>query len=155
MTELREYKKALYEVRIVKVPADLCIYNHLDNSNCVTTEERCFVVTGLQGEQWPINGKDIKKYLNLDGSAIDVDAWELGEVKTVKTNTNGPHILAYIAEEREEFPAPESWCMTEPLVANPGDTVAYTMKDDGTPDFEDKYVIDATVFGRTYEEVVK
>ena len=153
MTKLREFKKALYEVKIIKAPADLSIYNHLDNSNCVTTEERCFVVTGLQGEQWPIKGKDLKKYLNLDGTAIDVAAWELGEVKIVKTNTNGPHILAYIAEEREEFAAPASWCMAEPLVANPGDTIAYTMKEDGTPDLEDKYVIDATVFGRTYEEV--
>ena len=154
MTNLREYQKALYQVRITRAPAGLCIYNHLDNSNCMTNEDRQFVVTGLQGEQWPIKAKDVKKYLNLDGSVIDIDTWEIGETKTVKTNTNGPHILAYIATEREEFPAPASWGMTEPLVANPGDAIAYTKREDGTPDPEDKYVIDATVFGRTYEEVL-
>lgn len=149
----REFKKADYQVKITKVPEGLCIFNHLDNSNCMTTQDRCFVVTGLQGEQWPIKEKDVKKYLNLDGSAIEIESWKMGENKTVKTNTNGPHILAYIANEKEEFPAPESWGMTEPLVANPGDAIAYTMKEDGTPDINDKYVIDATVFGRTYEEV--
>lgn len=153
MTGLREFKKSLYEVKIVRVPAGLNIYNHLDKSNCMTTEDRQFVVTGLQGEQWPIKAEDVKKYLNLDGTPIDVENWPMGEAKTVKTNTNGPHILARIATEREEFPAPKSWCMTEPLVANPGDAVAFTMKADGTPNADDKYVIDATVFGRTYEEV--
>ena len=62
-------------------------------------------------------------------------------------------LTVYFPTEREKFPAPASWGMDEPLVANPGDAVAYTMKADGTPDTEDKYVIDATVFGRTYEEV--
>ena len=149
---LKEYKKALYQVSIVRVPADLCIYNSLDNSNCMTTEDRCFVVTGLQGEQWPIKKKDLRKYLNLDGTSLNGEEWQLGERKTVKTDVSGPHILVYFPNETESFPAPASWGMTEPLVANPGDAVAYTMLSDGSPDHDDKYVIDASVFGRTYEE---
>ena len=149
---LKEYKKALYQVEIIRVPAGLCIYNSLDKSNCMTTEDRCFVVTGLQGEQWPIKKKDLKKYLTLDGEKLDPEGWKLGERKTVKTDISGPHILVYFPTETESFPAPESWCMTEPLVANPGDAVAYTMLSDGSPDQNDKYVIDGSVFGRTYEE---
>lgn len=49
--ELKEYKKALYQVNIMKVPAGLCVYNKLDKSNCMTTEDRNFVITGTQGEQ--------------------------------------------------------------------------------------------------------
>lgn len=153
MTNLREFKKRLYKVSIVRVPAGLCIYNHLDNSNCMTTEERCFVVTGLQGEQWPIRGKDLKKYRYLDDSRIDPKSWYVGDRMVVKTDTSGPHILVYFPQQTEKFPAPASWGMTEPLVANPGDAVAFTMLADGAPDQNDKYVIDKLVFERTYEEV--
>lgn len=153
MTELREYKKASYQVTVVRIPAGICVYNVLDNSYCTTDEERCFVITGLKGEQWPVKGKDItKKYLNLDGTPIDITTWTLGERKTVQTNTSGPHILVYFADQEESFPAPASWGMTEPLVAKPGDAIAFTMLDDGTPDESDKYVIDRKVFDSTYTE---
>ena len=150
---LRECKKRLYQVSIMRVPAGLCIYNHLDNSNCMTTEDCCFVVTGLQGEQWPVRAKDLKKYLNLDGTKLDPENWALGDNTKVQTDTSGPHILVYFPQQTEKFPAPASWGMAEPLVANPGDAVAFTMLADGTPDQNDKYVIDRLVFERTYEEV--
>ena len=118
----------------------------------MTTEDRCFVVTGLQGEQWPIKKQDLRKYLNLDGIPLNGEEWKIGERKTVKTDVSGPHILVYFPTETEFFPAPASWGMTELLVANPGDAVAYTMLADGSPDPAEKYVIDACVFGRTYEE---
>lgn len=150
MANLREFKKALYEVKIIRVPANLCIYNYLDDSNCTTDEERCFVVTGTKGEQWPIKKKDLKKYLELNGNPIDPETWAMGETRTVKTNTNGPHILAYFTDSGETFPAPASWNMADPLVAKPGDAIAYTMLADGKPDENDKYVIERTVFERTY-----
>lgn len=152
MSNLKEYKKQLYTVTITKVSGGLCIHNTLDNSYAETTSERRFVVTGRKGEQWPIKGKDLKKYLLLDGSKIDPEKHlPLCVPVTVKTDVSGPHILAYIATEREEFPAPASWKMTEPLVAEPGDAVAFTMKADGTPDENDKYRIEKGVFIDTYE----
>lgn len=93
------------------------------------------------------------KYLNLDGGKLDVNTWMLGESKRVQTDVSGKHILVYFPTEREEFPAPASWQMSEPLVANPGDAIAYTMLDDGNPDPDDKYVIAGNVFKRTYEAV--
>lgn len=91
--------------------------------------------------------------MTLEGDKLDAEEWELGERRTVKTDVSGPHILVYFPSETESFPAPASWGMTEPLVANSVDAVAYTMIKDGSPDLEDKFVIDAAVFGRTYEEV--
>lgn len=151
--KLIEYKKQHYCVTITRVKGGLCIYNKLDDSNCTTTDDRCFVVTGKKGEQWPIRQKDLKKYLNIDGTRINPDEMPLCEPVQVQTDTSGPHILAYIATEREEFPAPASWQMEEPLVAMPGDAVAFTMNSDGTPNAGDKYRIEAEVFADTYEAV--
>lgn len=152
MNELKEFKKQLYAVTITKVMEGLCIHNTLDNSYAETTRDRCYVVTGRKGEQWPIREKDLKKYLLPDGSKIDPEKHlPLCVPVAVQTDVSGPHILAYIASEREEFPAPASWGMTEPLVAEPGDAVAFTMKADGTADEDDKYRIEAGVFADTYE----
>ena len=86
----------------------------------------------------------------MDGSKITPESLPLCERVQVQTDVSGPHILAYIATEREEFPAPASWGMTEPLVALPGDAVAFAMKADGTPDQNDKYRIEGGVFADTY-----
>lgn len=154
MAELKEFRKKSYTVQIIRVPAGLCIYNTIDNSNCKTDADRCFVIIGLKGEQWPVKGKDLKRYLNLDGTKVDPSTWKLGERKVLKTDVSGPHILVYFASEKETFPAPASWGMTEPLVAKPGDAIAYTMREDGTPDVNDKYVVSRMIFERTYTEVI-
>ena len=151
MNELREYKKQLYTISITRVCAGLCIYNTLDHSNCMTTEERCYVATGRKGEQWPIREKDLKKYLDMDGNKLNPADFEYCVPVTVQTDTTGPHILAYIATEREAFPAPASWGMADDLVAEVGDAVAFTMKEDGTPNEDDKYRIEGATFLDTYE----
>ena len=151
MNELKEYKKQHYTITITRVVAGLCIHNTLDNSYASTTEDRCYIATGRKGEQWPIRAKDVKKYLAMDGSALVPEELPLCVAVQVQTDTTGPHILAYIATEREEFPAPESWGMTEPLVAEAGDAVAFTMLPDGKPNPADKYRIEGDTFNNTYE----
>lgn len=151
MSEIFEYRKQSYNISLTKVCPGLCIHNSLDNSYAVTTEDRCLIATGRKGEQWPIRIKDLKKYLSMDGSSLHVEDFPLCVPVQVQTDTTGPHILAYIAEEREEFPAPASWGMDQPLIAEVGDAVAFTMLPDGTPDANDKYRIEADTFWSTYE----
>ena len=151
MNKLREYKKQHYEVTITRVCAGLCIHNTLDQSYCNTTEDRCYVVTGRKGEQWPIKWKDVRKYLSMNGSTLSPEDFKMCVPVRVQTDISGPHILAYRATEKEVFPAPESWGMTEPLVAEVGDAVAFTMLEDGSPNVADKYRIEGDTFDYTYE----
>ena len=153
MADLKEYQKKPFEVSVMRAPAGLCIYNSLDISSCMTTEDRCFVVTGLEGEQYPIEKEKLNRYLTLEGGKLDAESWKLGERKTVKADTSCPHILVYFPTETEYFPAPASWKMKDRLRAFPGDAVAYPMMEDGSPDLGNKYVISVEVFDRTYEEV--
>ena len=119
-------------------------YNYLEDNEYVTDSDRCFIVTGTAGEQWPINGDKLKsKY------GIDPDSIEVGERVSASVTGGGNEV--YAVKTTDQVLIETAWGDT--LIANrngiphgDGDMLVST-----SPDFTgDVWVVNGEVFEVTY-----
>ena len=143
--EARSYDPSSYDVTIEKVAPGTKVHNKLENADYVTDENRCFIVTGTAGEQWPINGDKLKnKY------GIDPDTVEEGEQTVAHVNGGSDGIWAVPVTGNHKIET--SWgdvleTNAEGVEHGDGDFIV-----SNTPDFSDTWVVNGSVFGNTYEE---
>lgn len=141
----RAYDPSSYDVTIEKVAPGTKVHNKLENSDYVTDENRCFVVTGTAGEQWPVNGDKLKSKYGLDPDSI-----ETGNSTVAHVNGGSDGIWAIPVGGKHKIET--SWgdvLETNAAGVEHGDG-DYIVSN--TPDFSDAWVVNGAVFGNTYEE---
>lgn len=142
--EPKRFESGSYTVSVEKAEPGTECYNYLEDNEYVTDSDRCFIVTGTAGEQWPINGDKLKsKY------GIDPDSIEVGE--RVSTSVAGGGNEVYAVKTTDQVLIETAWGDT--LIANrngiphgDGDMIVST-----SPDFTgDVWVVNGEVFEGTY-----
>lgn len=142
--EPKRFESGSYTVSVEKAEPGTECYNYLEDNEYVTDSDRCFIVTGTAGEQWPINGDKLKsKY------GIDPDSIEVGERVSASVNGGGNEV--YAVKTTDQVLIETAWGDT--LIANrngiphgDGDMIVST-----SPDFTgDVWVVNGEVFEGTY-----
>lgn len=142
--EPKRFESGSYTVSVEKAEPGTECYNYLEDNEYVTDSDRCFIVTGTAGEQWPINGDKLKsKY------GIDPDSIEVGERVSASVTGGGNEV--YAVKTTDQVLIETAWGDT--LIANrngiphgDGDMLVST-----SPDFTgDVWVVNGEVFEVTY-----
>ena len=142
--EARSYDPSSYDVKIEKVAPGTKVHNKLENSDYMTDDERCFVVTGTAGEQWPVNGDKLKSKYGLNPESI-----KDGESTTAHVNGGSDGIWTVPVTGNHKIET--SWgdvLETNAAGVEHGDG-DYIVSN--SPDFSDTWVVNGAVFGNTYE----
>ena len=142
--EARSYDPSSYDVKIEKVAPGTKVHNKLENSDYVTDDERCFVVTGTAGEQWPVNGDKLKSKYGLNPESI-----KDGESTTAHVNGGSDGIWAVPVTGNHKIET--SWGDVLETNAAGVEHGAGDYIVSNSPDFSDTWVVNGAVFGNTYE----
>lgn len=142
--DIEKFETGSYFVSIRKVEPGTECYNELEDSHYTTDDDRCFIVTGTCGEEWPINGTKLR-----DKYGLDPDSLQMGEPQSVKVKGGGNEIYAFRANGQHDVQT--SW--GDVLKAN-RDGVGHGKGDmivSDTPDFSgDVWVVNGKAFANTY-----
>lgn len=142
--EPKRFEAGSYTVSVEKAAPGTECYNYLEDNEYVTDSDRCFIVTGTAGEQWPINGDKLKSKYGLDPDSIEV-----GERVSASVTGGGNEV--YAVKTTEQVLIETAWGDT--LIANrngiphgDGDMIVST-----SPDFTgDVWVVNGEVFEGAY-----
>ena len=145
--DIEKFEAGSYSVSIRKVEPGTECYNKLEDSHYTTDDDRCFIVTGTCGEEWPINGTKLRNKYGLDPDSLRMD-----EPQSVKVEGGGSEIYAFRANGQHDVQT--SW--GDVLKAN-RDGVGHGRGDmivSDTPDFSgDVWVVNGEAFVNTYAPV--
>lgn len=154
---MKAYRKSMYTIHAVRVPAGIKVYNYLEDVEYTTTEEKCIVLTGTMGEQWPVTfARLASTYTFSGGGRLTEDIIPEGMFK-VRTIVGEDAKIVFAEMTTEQVEVATSW--GEILHANRpgiphglGDYIVYADQS-GQPDKNDRRVVNGAVFVRTYEPV--
>lgn len=142
--DIEKFETGSYFVSVRKVEPGTECYNKLEDSHYTTDDDRCFIVTGTCGEEWPINGTKLRNKYGLDPDSLRMD-----EPQSVKVEGGGNEIYAFRANGQHDVQT--SW--GDVLKAN-RDGVGHGKGDmivSDTPDFSgDVWVVNGEAFVNTY-----
>lgn len=145
--DIEKFETRGYFVSIRKTEPGTECYNKLEDSHYTTDNDRCFIVTGTCGEEWPINGTKLR-----DKYGVDPDSLRTGEPQSVKVKGGGNEIYAFRANGQHDVQT--SW--GDVLKAN-RDGIGHGKGDmivSDTPDFSgDVWVVNGMAFANTYATV--
>lgn len=145
--DIEKFETRGYFVSIRKAEPGTECYNKLEDSHYTTDDDRCFIVTGTCGEEWPINGTKLR-----DKYGLDPDSLQMGEPQSVKVKGGGNEIYAFRANGQHDVQT--SW--GDVLKAN-RDGIGHGKGDmivSDTPDFSgDVWVVNGMAFANTYATV--
>lgn len=145
--DIEKFETRSYFVSIRKVEPGTECYNKLEDSHYTTDEDRCYIVTGTCGEEWPINATKLQNKYGLDP-----DSMQTGERQSVKVEGGGNEIYAFRANGQHDVQT--SW--GDVLKAN-RDGIGHGRGDmivSDTPDFSgDVWVVNGKAFANTYATV--
>lgn len=145
--DIEKFETRGYFVSIRKAEPGTECYNKLEDSHYTTDDDRCFIVTGTCGEEWPINGTKLR-----DKYGLDPDSLQMGEPQSVKIKGGGNEIYAFRANGQHDVQT--SW--GDVLKAN-RDGIGHGKGDmivSDTPDFSgDVWVVNGMAFANTYATV--
>lgn len=154
-------RKKLYTVKLTVPPLGTAVYNKLEGSSYVTSEQCPFVLTGTVGEQWVIDfNKLCRTYVVASGkrpiTENDIDRLrKSGKQLTLQTITNGDINYCYKVPVNTPFEIITSWGTT--LLGNregvPHDTGDYIVCSvlNGQPNLSDRWIVNGEVFKNTYK----
>lgn len=149
--------KKAYEIKARYSTPGKRVYNFLEDSYCVTNAEKCIVLTGTVGEQWVITAEKLQKTYLLNGKPIVGDVAEIFAAEQIVTTKAGAELyyVEFLPVEQKMF-VKTSW--GEVLQANrdgvphgDGDYIVYSSNKDGSPNLNDRWVVNGLVFAKTYE----
>lgn len=156
--------KKVYEIWMCMPPIGTEVKNHLEGVAYTTNDRQRFVLSGLDGEQWVIDGAKLAKtYDFATGEPINGDTLKARakngviEWSKVKTRPGAMENFALLlpANKYPNFPVKTSWGDT--LVANRteikhgrGDYLVCSMAPDGGPNLNDVWVVNGRIFYSTY-----
>ena len=144
--DVEKFETGSYQVSIRKVAPGTKCYNQLEDTHYTTDEDRCYIVTGTCGEEWPINAAKLesKYHMHPDGLRF------LNSPRKINVRGGGNEIYAFRADGQHDVQT--SWGDT--LKAN-RDGVEHGSGDmivSDTPDFSgDVWVVNGKAFDSTYQ----
>ena len=137
-------KRTDYVVGIQKVEPGTEVYNKLENVHYVTDANKCIVITGTVGEQWPVTKAKLEKTYDVKNLLDRIDSGEKVKAHPLPTADK-----IYAERADKETQVPTSW--DDILTAHEGDIIAYKVNGDGSIDRNDSWVINKDIFKTTYE----
>lgn len=154
---MKKAMKKAYEITACYTASGERVYNFLEDSYCVTNAEKCIVLTGTVGEQWVVTTEKLQETYLLDGQPIVGDVAEIFATEQIVTTKAGSEL--YYAEflpVEQKMSIETSW--GEVLQANrdgvphgDGDYIVYSSNKNGSPNLNDRWVVNGLVFAKTYE----
>lgn len=153
-----ETSKLSYEITVHKPPKGTEVYNFLEDCHYTTSEIHPYVLTGTRGEQWVVRGEKVCSTYTFNGQEITLDQLEdLGEEPITIQTKEGPKNMAMQIPSEISMPIETSW--GDELIANrggidhdDGDYIVCSVDKDGTPNLEDRWVVNGAVFDDTYDQ---
>ena len=139
-------KRTDYTIYFEVVNPGTKIHNYLENVDYVTDENRCVVLKGTRSEQWPVNREKIYKSYNFVDPSYD-GSLKVGDIGGLIPKPDGNIVWAEPVFTPTEVET--SWGDT--LHANTGDYIISSCNEDGSPNRNDRWVINGGVFIDTYE----
>ena len=164
-------RKKHYNIKCCIPPKDIEIYNHLEDAHYITNDTEKVIMKGLMNEIWLIDLPTLmRSYRFIDGTPINLETlnergkiidndlimnWQ--EVSSIKSNSlkfaqRIPKI--YKLKIRTKYGTLLN-VNSENSVSNHffGDFILCSTNPDGTPNLNDKWVVDGNIFDKTYEFV--
>lgn len=166
---MQEFRKTDYTISARHAFPGERIYNYLEDSEYVTSDEKPIVLCGTADEQWTVTfDKLAATYTYADGAPIDLgdtlgwrlvqsddEWWDICPIQ----DDSAPTIFAYQLDPDEQMEVETSW--GEVLTANrsgiphgDGDWIVFANDGYGQPDENDSWVVNGLVFENTYEEAL-
>ena len=150
------------------------VYSWLEDGEDIAGEKDCAIVTGTASQQYVVPfDRFCKTYTTMEGTPLDsavlynmmckeasrlgIPANKLNRVpgQPYLTSKDAPQVYAYRVPKDQTMQVRTSWGALLQVNApgmehGEGDWVLIAMKDDGTPDFKDQWVVNGLVFRDTY-----
>ena len=161
-------QKKFYNIKCCIPPKDIEIYNHLEDANYITNDVEKVLMRGLMNEIWIIdintlmhsykfvNGEPITlETLHNRGKVLDDDLimnWQ--EVSSINNSFKYAQRIPKIYKLKITTKYGTVLNVnSENSVSNhfAGDYILCSMNPDGTPNLNDKWVVDGNVFDKTYK----
>jgi hypothetical protein len=170
MTKPEKYKKCRkkeYEVYMCMPPRGTTVTNKLEGTTYTTDEKKPIVISGTVGEQWVMDlTKLAKTYTLADGEEITKDTFIKRAVRVgrescikwvkIKTKPNNDANAALFVPEDTKFEVPTSWGDVlhgnrDGIPHGKGDFIVCALNSDGTPNMNDRWIVNGEIFATTYD----
>lgn len=155
--EWKKTRKKKYEVEICKPERGTKVYNYLEKSSYITSEGNEYVIRGTEGEEWVVSGKKILNTYETK-SGKDIELSKVGTKYSRYTTKKSKDQLWSCHLPNKKYKRVEvltAWGTK--LIANSGehpngtgDYLVCSSKKDGSPNQEDKWVVNGNIYKKTY-----
>jgi hypothetical protein len=152
--------KKKYNVGVRYEKIGVKVYNKLENTNYITTNDRPLVLTGLVGEEWVIDAKTfMQTYVKTDGGVIDFNFIEVlkDSGKQVVTEIIS-HTIVWAKQVPVNIQIELDTLWGDILIANRGgvshgngDFIMAANTVDNKPSNFDRWIVNGEIFGNTYQ----
>lgn len=164
-------RKKIYNINCCIPPKNIEIYNHLEDAHYITNDKEKVIMRGLLNEIWIIDLETLmrsyrfkgnipinQKTLQLRGKEIDDELimnWQ--EVISINYSDKFAQMIPkiYKLQIKTKYGSILN-VNSENSISdhNQGDYIVCSKNEDGTPNLNDKWVVDGNVFRKTYEFIV-
>lgn len=157
-------RKKAYMIWAKKARPGMSLYNHLEDSFYVISEEKNVVLSGTDAEQWPVGASVVnERYEAASGGEVrwnEESSVDNGWTKLrVKVQDHDTHMVFRIPEEVQNLKVQTCWGDTltgnipdeSGRVPEGGRSYLAAELTDGKPDFQKLSIINEIVLARTYE----
>lgn len=161
-------RKKAYNIECCIPPKGIEIYNHLEDAHYITNDIEKVIMRGLMNEIWIIDlsilmnsyrftdGQSITtETLNQRGKIIDNDLimnWQ--QVSSINNSIKFAQLVPKIYKLKISTKYGTILNINSDNSIsdhNKGDYILCSMNKDGTPNLDDKWVVDGNIFEKTYE----
>lgn len=165
---MQQFRKGDYIIQARNAYPGEYVYNELEGSEYITSEEKPVILRGTVGEMWTVSfDKLMRTYTYADGVPIneaDTLGWrfvpsadEWWDIRPIQ-DPNAPTVFAYQTDPDEQVQVETSW--GEVLTANRpgiphgnGDWIVFANDGYGKPNENDSWIVNGAVFETTYVPV--
>ena len=152
-------RKKDYELWARVCPAGVKIHNFLENADYVTSTENQVVLSGTLGEQWVIpNAELVKRYRTLEGYSITEKTVKRMKEQWVKVRPNpsmGILFACFVPSFQQgiiQTAQGIQLAINNPSVSHgKGDFIVCMANPNGTPNLNNRWVVNGSVFATTYD----
>lgn len=163
INEWKKTGKVKYEIWACRPGPGTKVHNVLENSDYVTSAQKTVVLSGTVGEQWVIDeAKLAKTYTFATGESITPESLDrrmpiAGDWTKIATLPGIMENYALFLDIKKYTNVPIATSWGEVLYANrtgvkhaDGDYLVCGMLPDGSPNFQDMWVVNGCIFAATY-----
>lgn len=151
--------KIEYDIQVYVPPTGTKVYNFLEDSSYVTNDQKPYVLVGTVGEEWTVNLKKILTAYTFEGKPITEDVvtniLSDGEKHTIRAIAGAEKFFA--VQTKDQINVTTSWGevlkTNRPEVKHGEGDYLICYDKNGSPDLNDMWVINGTIFPNTYKFV--